>query len=308
MPARVERVGDRRRPATSGTMTATLPAPTASQLVDATAATDAAAERVGRLGARRSAAGRRPARTERGGVRSGAATREHPGGQRHVRRRDAVADGELGAAGRPAVGQVVEDLVPARRGPTRRWPGRCRRRSVIEPLSERRVEHPQLHRREVLRLVDDDVAVGADLVVVAVRACARARRRAAPGPRRAAGRRRWCTATSSTRLDAGPVQRRRSRRRSSARAGGRAAAARCEPNRSCSSCAGREHRPHPLERLAHLGRVRAAGRAPRRRRASSRRAARPAPRTARLDEAAAGVVGAGPAAGVGDDALRSARR
>ena len=56
--------------------------------------------------------------------------------------------------------------------PTGRWPGRRRRRASSTPSSDRRAEHPQLHRREVLRLVDHDVAVGAD--------------------RRPGRRRRWC--------------------------------------------------------------------------------------------------------------------
>ena len=39
--------------------------------------------------------------------------------------------------------------------------------TVIEPLSERRLIIGELHRRQVLRLVDHDVPVGADLVVLA---------------------------------------------------------------------------------------------------------------------------------------------
>ena len=126
-------------------------------------------------------------------------------------------------------------------------------------------EHPQLHRREVLGLVDHDVAVGADLVVLAV---GRLRLRGlGPSSARASsssGTSSLVHTTSSTSLgpragaaachSSSDEQRRRPARRSSAG----------EPKRSCSSCGRGEHRPHPLERLAHLGRARGAGRAPRR--------------------------------------------
>ncbi len=114
----------------------------------------------------RSAAGRRPRAPSVGGRRSGAATLEHPRRQRHVGRRDPVADGELGPPGRPALGrEALEDLVPVGVGPGAGGLG-----DVADdrhrPVQRAAGEHPQLHRREVLGLVDDDVAVGAHLVVV----------------------------------------------------------------------------------------------------------------------------------------------
>ena len=92
------------------------------------------------------------------------ASRQHPGGQLHGLRGDAVADGQLHDPGRTAVGQVGQHLVPVagRSGPVA-WARSPT--TVIEPFSERRGDHAQLHGREVLHLVDDDVAVGADVVV-----------------------------------------------------------------------------------------------------------------------------------------------
>ena len=72
--------------------------------------------------------------------------------------RDAVGEHELLDRGR-LDGQVLEHLVPALVGDRARRLG-----DVAEQRqpSRRRAprDHPQLHRRQVLRLVDDDVPVG----------------------------------------------------------------------------------------------------------------------------------------------------
>ena len=151
--------------------------------------------------------------------------------------------------------------------------------TVIEPLSDRRREHPQLHRRQVLRLVDDDVAVGADLVVVGW-----------PGRRR-----RGLRAEQRARLveQRDVVDRPRRRRRSTRSAGGTArhcsVVAQALPAAERSSALRaeqvveqlrrREHRPHPLERLAHLGACGGGDRAPRAASTSSRALDRRACRT-----------------------------
>ena len=139
-------------------------------------------------------------------------------------------------AGRPAVGQVGQHLAPVVR---RERPGGLgdvaddRHRAVERAAGH----HPQLHGREVLHLVDDDVAVGPDLVLGAVGCCGWPGDRAARGPRRAA-------ATSASdhddRLTVGvprAVQRPSTRRRPATSTAARRSRAR-EPNRSWSSSAG----------------------------------------------------------------------
>ncbi len=109
--------------------------------------------------------------------------------------------------------------------------------TVSEPLSERRDGHLQLHRGEVLDLVDDDVPVGADLVRLGDpcrrgRGAGRAppwRRRARPRPPASSARR------PRRRIAAGGA--RRPPRASSRPAAASSSRAR-DPNRSWSSSAG----------------------------------------------------------------------
>ena len=89
----------------------------------------------------------------------------HSVGELHDLGRDAVADGQPGHPAGPAVREVVGDIAPARRRP------RSGRLGEVADDGQRAVERPpgdhlQLHRREVLDLVDDDVAVRPDLVGV----------------------------------------------------------------------------------------------------------------------------------------------
>ena len=86
-------------------------------------------------------------------------------GERHDLRRDAVADRQPDDPGRLAVGEMGEHVIPAG--------GRQRTRRLGEVADDghRAVQraagrHLELHRRQVLHLVDDDVPVRADLVGV----------------------------------------------------------------------------------------------------------------------------------------------
>ena len=174
------------------------------------------------------------------------------------------------------------------RGPTAPVAWAMSPTTVIEPLSERRVEHAQLHRargpgprrprcgrrcgsrrRAGPRRGDGAWAWG----------------RAARGPRRAAARRRGSRRPRSTRLGAGAVAATATRRRRAGR-GRRGAAAPCEPKRSWRSWAGvstghiRSSASRTVgvvaEALAHLGgdERRRGRRRPARRRPRARRTCR----------------------------------
>ena len=87
----------------------------------------------------------------------------HPVGQLHDLSGDAVADRQPGHPAGPAVREVIGDIAPTRRRPRPRRLGEVaddRQRAVERPSGD----HLQLHRREILDLVDDDVAVRPDLV------------------------------------------------------------------------------------------------------------------------------------------------
>ena len=126
----------------AGTMTATLPVPTASSSSSAAATTSASRRSALRPGG--CGAGRRP-RGSSGAARGRGRRRQHAGGQGHVRRRQPVADGELGPPRLAPVGQVVEDLLPVGVGPLAGGLG-----DVADdghrPVERAAVEHPQLHR------------------------------------------------------------------------------------------------------------------------------------------------------------------
>ena len=84
---------------------------------------------------------------------------QHACRQVHEGARDPVADGQLMANRRPAVGKVHEDRVPVVVGPGTGGLGDVTddgHGTVQGPPAE----HSQVHRREVLHLVDHDVAVG----------------------------------------------------------------------------------------------------------------------------------------------------
>ena len=187
-------------------------------------------------------------RMDRGGRRSGAATRS-----------TRAAKAMFGAGSRyPIVssarragrffGQVLEDLVPALVGPLAGGLGDVahdRHRTVERtPL-----EHAQLHRRQVLGFVDDDVAVRARLVVGFGRP-------AAPGLRAQDGSRlveQRCVVVREDDLVTGlatrAVQRVDLVRVEYPATGAAQQGARAE--QVVQKIAGREHRPHPLERLAN---------------------------------------------------------
>ena len=217
-------------------MTATLPGSTASRSIERLL--HGRGRHARRARPRRSGARRRPGAPTRAGVRSGAASASTLAARRHVRAGEPVADRELGAAGRAAVGQLLEHLVPVGVGPRAGGLGDVAddgHRAVERAAGE----HAQLHRREVLRLVDHDVAVGADVLVGRL---ARTLRRAASGragrgPRRAAGRRRRVHVASSTRRGPRAVRARPARRRRASGPAARSMRAR-EPKRSWSSSAG----------------------------------------------------------------------
>ncbi len=90
---------------------------------------------------------------------------QDPGREGHDLGRDAVADGQLGEPGRTAVGEVGEHVGPVA------WRVGAGGLGDVAHHGHRAVQRPprrhaQLHGRQILHLVDDDVAVGPDLVVV----------------------------------------------------------------------------------------------------------------------------------------------
>ena len=107
--------------------------------------------------------------------------RHDPIGQLHDLGGDAIADGQPDHPGRLAVGEVGEHVVPVVRGER---PGGL---GEVADDGERAVERPprrhlELHRGEVLDLVDDDVPVRADLVrLVDLAVAAEARAEHLPG-------------------------------------------------------------------------------------------------------------------------------
>ena len=181
----VEGVGHRLEHASTGTMTASDPGSIASRSARVTSATSSCSPpKPTPLDHGRD---RRP-RGPTGAAQLGRGDPQDPSRQLHVLGRDAVADGQLGPPDAPSGGQVLEDLVPVLVGPGAGGLG-----DVADdghrPVERTTADHPQLHRRQVLDLVDDDVAVGAD----ARRRppCASSAGRGARAPRRAAGRRGW---------------------------------------------------------------------------------------------------------------------
>ena len=240
-------------------------------------------------------------------MRSGAATASTRAASAMFGAGDAVADGELGPARRPrgrAAGASTSSQSAWAQAPVD-WA--MSPTTVIEPLSDRRVEHAQLHRREVLGLVDHDVAVGAHLVVVAAGRL-RPRRRPEQGP----------GLVEQRHVVDGPRDVVDRRRPGAVQGGDAPRRQQVRPPAEREQAAGAEevveqlgrgeHRPHPLERLAHLGRCGAAGRGPRRRRAGRGSLSASASNSCCLDEAPAGVVVAEAAPGVGHDARGSAPR
>ena len=195
---------------------------------------------------RRARPGSAPARSSGRGVADahrgrraqvGRGGRHHPVGELHDLGRDAVADrqpdrratacGRAGGRARRPTSSGASGPVAWAMSPT----------TVSEPLSERRVAILQLHRREVLHLVDDDVAVRADLV--ARRRPCRPCRGVGPSTSRASSSSATSAGvqrTSSTSSARGRCSA-SSRRRRACRAPARRSSA-GEPNRSCSSWAG----------------------------------------------------------------------
>ena len=93
----------------------------------------------------------------------GAGRHQDAVGDRHDLRRDAVADGEPDDPRRLAIREVGEDVVPRVRGERAGRLGEVaddRQRAVQRPPCG----HPQLHRGQILDLVDDDVPERPDLV------------------------------------------------------------------------------------------------------------------------------------------------
>ena len=154
---------------------------------------------------------------------------------------------------RPAVGQLVEHLVPVGVGP-----GAGGLRDVADDghraVERAAGEHAQLHRRQVLRLVDDDVAVGAHVVVGGLTRAPHLRL----GAEQRAGlvEQRHVVDGPHGVLDVlGPrAHERRLLGRAERAAGGQLDEG-GGAEQVVEQVGGGEHRPHPLEGLAHLGGV-----------------------------------------------------
>ena len=89
---------------------------------------------------------------------------QHPGRHIHDWPRDPVAHSELVADCRLPIRQVGEDPLPVTVGPRTRGLGDVTHHGH-GPVQRPSVQHPQVHRREVLNLVDHDVPVGADRIM-----------------------------------------------------------------------------------------------------------------------------------------------